>query len=81
MSITYYATLPFLEAEDGLAAGQAQECPSENAVIRRAEAMSRTTPHVGALAFKRTGDPSAGSFEDAVILRSFGVVPENLDEL
>jgi hypothetical protein len=81
MPITYYVALPFLKADDGLVAGQAQECPSENAAIRRAEAMSRTAPHVGALAFKRSGDPNMGSFEDAIVLRSFGSVPENLDEL
>jgi hypothetical protein len=34
-----------------------------------------------ALAFKRTGDPNVGNFADAMILRTFGTVPENLDEL
>jgi hypothetical protein len=43
--------------------------------------MSRTPGHVGALAFKRTGDPSLGNFGDATVLRTFGAVPENLDEL
>lgn len=81
MPVTYYVALPFLETEDGLAAGQAQECPSENAAVRRAESMARMPPHVGALAFKRSGDPNVGSFEDAVILHAFGRVPDNLDEL
>ena len=39
MSVTYYVALPFLRTEDGIAAGQAQEMPSEHAAIRRAEAM------------------------------------------
>jgi hypothetical protein len=43
--------------------------------------MARTTPNVGALAFKRTGDPNVGQFNDATLLRSFGEVPGNLDEL
>jgi hypothetical protein len=73
--------LPFIATEDGVAAGQAQEMPSEGAAMRRAEAMSRDNSNVGALAFKRTGDPSLGSFADATVLRSFGKVPENLDEL
>ena len=81
MPVTYFVALPFLEADDGLAAGQAQECPSESAAIRRAESLSRIPPHVGALAFKRSGDPNVGSFDDAVILQSFGRVPANLDEL
>ena len=32
-------------------------------------------------AFKRTGDPSLGSFADATVLKTFGHVPKNLDEL
>ena len=33
------------------------------------------------LAFKRTGDPNMGNFGDATVLRTFGQVPGNLDEL
>jgi hypothetical protein len=29
----------------------------------------------------RTGDPSLGNFVDATILKKFGDVPDNLDEL
>jgi hypothetical protein len=55
--------------------------PNEGAAIRRAEAMSRDEANGGALAFKRSGDPNLGSFNDATILKSFGDVPPNLDEL
>ncbi len=81
MSVTYFVALPFVSADDGIAAGQAQECPTANAAIRKAEALARTPPNIGALAFKRSGDPNLGNFADAEILRSFGSVPENLDEL
>jgi hypothetical protein len=81
MSVTYYVAIPFLAGEEGLAAGQAQECPGESAAVRRAEGMARTPPNVGALAFKRTGDPSSGDFADATVLKTFGDVPPNLDEL
>lgn len=43
--------------------------------------MARNSPHVGALAFKRSGDPGMGSFHDAVVLKTFGEVPDRLDEL
>jgi hypothetical protein len=36
---------------------------------------------VGALAFKRSGDPNLGQFNDATIIQSFGDVPDRLDEL
>jgi hypothetical protein len=81
MAVTYYVALPFLRTEDGVAAGQAQEMPSEHAAIRRAEAMARDPANAGALAFKRSGDPNMGSFTDAVLLKAFGEVPDNLDEL
>jgi len=70
-----------VRTEDGAALGEAQEMPNEGAAIRRAEAMSRDAANAGALAFKRTGDPNMGNFNDATILKSFGEVPANLDEL
>ena len=81
MSVTYYVALPFVRTEDGIAAGQAQEMPSEPAAVRKAEAMSHDPANAGALAFKRTGDPNIGNFGDATVLRTFGDVPDNLDEL
>jgi len=81
MSLTYYVALPFVQHETGLAPGQAQKCPNEAAEMRRAEAMSRQQPNVGALAFKRSGDPSMGNYGDATILKTSGEVLENLDEL
>jgi hypothetical protein len=81
MSVTYYVALPFVRTEDGIAPGDAQEMPNEGAAIRRAEAMSRVSTNAGALAFKRSGDPAMGSFNDAVILKTFGEVPDRLDEL
>jgi hypothetical protein len=39
--------------------------------------MSRHEPNVGAIAFSRTGDPNVGEFEDAVILKAFGEVPDD----
>jgi hypothetical protein len=81
MAVTYYVALPFIRTDEGAVPGQAEECPNETAAIRRAEGMSRNPEHAGAIAFKRTGDPSQGSFEPATILRTVGEVPDNLDEL
>jgi hypothetical protein len=81
MAVTYYVALPFIRTEDGTAPGEAQECQSESAAIRRAEGMSRDSANAGAVAFKRSGDPNVGEFSDAVVLRKFGEVPEDLSEL
>ena len=81
MALTYYVALPFVRSEDGLAPGEPQECQSEGAVIRRAEGLSRNPANVGAVAFKRSGDPNVGEFSDAIVLTSFGEVPKDLSEL
>ena len=81
MPVTYFVALPFVETEEGVAPGQAHECHSQGLALQQAEALSRTAPNVGAIAFRRTGDPDMGQFEDARIIRTFGTVPERLDEL
>ena len=81
MSVTYYVALPFVASEEGPVPAEAQECPNERAALLRAEAMSRKPGNVGALAFKRSGEPNQGTFGEPTILRTFGLVPENLDEL
>jgi hypothetical protein len=73
--------LPFLNADDGLAPGEPVECFNPTAVVMRAEALSRKEGHVGAVAFSRSGDPATGDFSDAVVLKKFGEVPDDLSAL
>ena len=42
----------------------------------RAEVMSSKEPNAGAVAFSRSGSPELGEFEEAVILGTFGDVPD-----
>ena len=80
--ITYYVAMPFLRDDAGsLVAGAAEECQSAATGLRRAEILSRAAGHIGAVAFSRSGDPMAGEFGDAKLLRKFGDVPEDLSEL
>jgi hypothetical protein len=51
--VTYYVALPFVAADDGIAAGEPTECFNPTAAAMRAEALSRKEGHVGAVAFKR----------------------------
>ena len=81
ITVTYYVALPFIRTDDGTAPGEAQECQSEAAAVRRAEGMSRDPANAGAVAFKRAGDPNVGDFSDAVVLKKFGDVPEDLSAL
>ena len=81
MAVTYYVALPFIETPDGPAAGQAQECQSEYVAVRAAELLARKPEFVGALAFKRSGEPAVGDFAPAEIIKTFGNVPDDLSEL
>jgi len=81
-NVTYYVALPFLRDDSGdMVAGNAEECQSASTALRRAEMMSRIPGSIGAVAFSRTGDPMAGEFGDARLLRKFGNVPEDLSGL
>jgi len=39
--VTYFVALPFVAADDGIAAGEPTECLNPIAVVMRAEALSR----------------------------------------
>jgi hypothetical protein len=79
-AITYYVALPFVRADDcTLTPEQAVECQSGDLAIRRARAM--VGKFAGAVAFRRTGDPNEGEFQDATVLGRFGDTPDDLSEL
>ena len=79
--VTYYVALPFVLANDGIAAGEAVQCFNPNSAAMKAEALSRKPGNVGALAFSRSGDPATGDFGDAELIRKFGDVPDDLSTL
>ena len=75
-----YAALSFVRLENGgLAPGEAVECPHSSAVMRRADAMFRNGANAGAVALARIDSPDLGNSDDAVILKTFGDVPEDFD--
>jgi hypothetical protein len=76
--VIYYAALPFVRLEDGgLARGEAVECSHSSAVIRRADAMFRDEANAGAVALARIDNPDLDNVRDALILKTFGDVPED----
>ena len=80
--VTYYVAMPFVEDEAGSpVAGAAEECQSSSAALRRAEILARSAGSIGAVAFRRSGDPLIGEFSDAELLRKFGNVPDDLSGL
>jgi len=47
MTITYFVVLPFLQSEEGIVPGQAQEVPNAHSALRLAEIMSRKPEKCG----------------------------------
>ena len=76
--LTYFVALPFVAADNGIAAGEPIECFNPVAVVIRAEVLSHKPGHVGAVAFSRTGDPANSDFGDARVIKKFGNVPDDL---
>lgn len=79
--VIYYVALPFTAAYDGVAPGETTECQSAHAAIRKVEQLSHAPANVGAVAFSRTGDLAMGELSDAVVLKAFGDVSDDLSEL
>jgi hypothetical protein len=78
-NVTYFVALPFARTDDGeLVPGEANELQTAGAAVREAQRMAATA--AGAVAFSRTGDPATGEFDNAVVIRRFGDVPD-LDAL
>jgi hypothetical protein len=78
--MVYFVALPFIEVDGGLAPGGAIEFPNGGTAIGRAQAMAYNKDNAGVVAFSRSGDPNLGEFKDAVILKTFGQVPEDFAE-
>lgn len=80
--VTYYVAMPFLQDDSGSpVAGGAEECQSSSSALRRAEALSLAPGSIGAVAFSRTGDPMTGEFGDALLIKKFGDVPNDIGGL
>jgi hypothetical protein len=76
MNTTYYVVVPFDRDGAGvLSAGQAHQASNAFAAERGARAIVHQ--HAGVVVFSRTGDPSVGEFQDAVILARFADVDLN----
>jgi hypothetical protein len=79
-TMTYYVALAFKRSEDNgdIVACEPKEARSVDQAIRMADSLAVSEGHCGAIAFSRSGDPSLGDFEDAVILKTVGEVDTGL---
>jgi hypothetical protein len=75
-AMTYYVALAFVRSEEGgdIVACDPKEARSLDQAMRMAGLLAKMEGNCGAIAFSRTGDPTLGDFEDAVILKTVGEV-------
>jgi hypothetical protein len=77
--LTYYVVLPFRSSDEGgIVAGEPKQGQDAGQAMRLAQGLAAAAGNCGAIAFSRSGDPSIGEFEDAVILKTFGEVDRAL---
>ncbi|GLK86707.1 hypothetical protein [Ancylobacter defluvii] len=77
-SVTYYVVLPFVRDEEGdLVAQEGIELQSAAAAKSKASLLAGSK--AGVVAFSRTGDPSQGEFEPAVVIARYGETPDDLE--
>ncbi len=73
--VTYFVVQSFSQGKKGrIVPDQAVQAQSEDHARRMALRLSET--RAGAVAFSRSGDPTTGEYEDAIILASYGYMPE-----
>jgi hypothetical protein len=79
-TMTNCVALAFQRSEENgdIVASDPKEARSADHAIRMAGSLAVEEGHCGAIAFSRTGDPSLGDFEDAVILKTVGEVDVGL---
>jgi hypothetical protein len=77
--ITRYVAVSFRKTDSDFAPGPVVECPDAELAIQRAGLMVKQEQRVGSVAFSRRMDSLTGEFEPAVILRTFGAIPEDFD--
>jgi len=77
--VTYYVVQAFKEGKNQmLVADDPLEARSERHALSMADRLAGL--RAGVIAFSRSGDPTTGDYEDAVILAQIGRIPEELFE-
>jgi ABC-type branched-subunit amino acid transport system substrate-binding protein len=78
--ITYFVMVPFKDADGDLVAEQGVQCPSDGSA--KAQARSAVAKGaIGAIAFKRSGDPGLGEYGEAILICKEGDLPDDVMDM
>ena len=75
-----YPTRGLRKSSNGLGRGEARNADeAQSARSAKSKAALLASSKAGVIAFERTGDPSQGEFEPAVVIARYGETPEDLE--
>lgn len=79
-NVTFFVMIPFKKMRGGIVPQAGVQCTSERSAISQAQsAISKGA--VGAIAFKRSGDPGLGEYGEAMLLCQAGELPDGVEDL
>ena len=79
-NVTFFVMIPFKKVMGAIAAQAGVQCQSERSAMSQARnAVAKGA--VGAIAFKRSGDPGLGEYGEAILICKEGDLPDSVDEM
>ncbi len=79
-NVTFFVMIPFKKMRGGIVAQAGVQCSSERSAMSQArDAVSKGA--VGAIAFKRSGDPGLGEYGEATLICQEGDVPDSVEDM
>ncbi|MEI7601720.1 MAG: hypothetical protein WCJ41_20690, partial [Aestuariivirga sp.] len=79
-NVTFFVMIPFKKMRGGIVAQAGVQCSSERSAMSQARD-AVTKGAVGAIAFKRSGDPGLGEYGEATLICQEGDVPDSVEDM
>lgn len=79
-NVTFFVMIPFKKMKGAIVAQAGVQCSSEKSAISQARgAVAKGS--VGAIAFKRSGDPGLGEYGEATLICKEGDLPDGVEDM
>ncbi|MCA3572989.1 MAG: hypothetical protein IOC86_03670 [Aestuariivirga sp.] len=79
-NVTFFVMIPFKKMKGAISAQAGVQCQSERSAMSQAR-NAVTKGAIGAIAFKRSGDPGLGEYGEAVLICKEGELPDDVMEM
>ena len=79
-NVTFFVMIPFKKMKGAMSAQAGVQCQSERSAMSQAR-NAVTKGAIGAIAFKRSGDPGLGEYGEAILICKEGELPDDVMEM